>query len=127
MTLVGSKQQHLAASSFPVDHAPTPVSICLIIGRRLQHLKGLLLSHHDWTMVIDFHSWLYSLFVGQDACFKQKARQRKHDDIDPQLSNGLGLFVDQAKYSTFLNSAKDQNEVSHRSLTLIDFLIWEAD
>lgn len=64
----------------------------------------------------DVNSWLYTLFVGQDACFKQKARQRKHDDADPQLSNGLGLFVDQAHYSMFLSSAKDQNEVCNLSV-----------
>lgn len=69
------------------------------------------------------YSWLYTLFVGEDACFKQKARQRKHDDIDPQLSPGLGLFVEPVKYSTFLSSVKDQNEVRHSYIGTSPFLL----
>ncbi|KAE9385880.1 hypothetical protein BT96DRAFT_1006633 [Gymnopus androsaceus JB14] len=45
----------------------------------------------------------------------KKCGSRKHDDADPQLSNSLGLFVDQAKYSLFLASNKDQNEISRCS------------
>ncbi|KAE9393383.1 hypothetical protein BT96DRAFT_959082 [Gymnopus androsaceus JB14] len=79
----------------------------------------------NWREDSPSKSWLYSLFIGQDACFKQKACQWKHDDNDLQLSNGLGLFVDQAKYSTFLASSKDQNEVGKATMvsiacTLID-------
>ncbi|KIK52923.1 hypothetical protein GYMLUDRAFT_179682, partial [Collybiopsis luxurians FD-317 M1] len=58
-------------------------------------------------------SWLYTIFLAEDACFKQKACKRKHDDADPQLSPGLGVVVDPAKYFSLLNAnPSNQDEIS---------------
>lgn len=80
-------------------------------GKKLRHREGMSFKLLYCPSYLMLQSWLYSWFVGEDTCFKQKARQRKHDDADPQLSPGLGLFVDPVRYSTLLSSVKDQNEV----------------
>jgi hypothetical protein len=69
--------------------------------------------HLLWFSLILCFSWLYTIFLAEDACFKQKARERKHDDANPQLSPGLGVVVDPAKYFSLLNANPgNQDEVS---------------
>ncbi|KIK49961.1 hypothetical protein GYMLUDRAFT_78602 [Collybiopsis luxurians FD-317 M1] len=81
--------------------------------RNIKELKQFGRGHDPAGIAGMAARWLYTLFLAQDACFKQKARQQKHNDADPQLSPGLGVVVDPAKYSTYMSAHPGkQSEIS---------------
>ncbi|EEB95561.1 hypothetical protein MPER_05450, partial [Moniliophthora perniciosa FA553] len=57
--------------------------------------------------------WLYALIVSIDANFKQKARARPHDHLDPPLGPGMGCFVPNMPYMEEVAKQADQEEISH--------------
>ena len=48
------------------------------------------------------------LFLGVDACFKLKLKDRGFDD--PDLGTGLAYMVNEASYQTYLNANADRSE-----------------
>jgi KDZ transposase-like protein len=55
--------------------------------------------------------WLYSLFLAEDANFKQKARARSNIDKDPPLGPGWGTFVENEAYLQQISTAPNKTEV----------------
>ena len=52
--------------------------------------------------------WKNTLFVGVDACFKLKLKDRKFDD--PDLGTGLAYMVEDAPYQEHLKHGSDLTE-----------------
>lgn len=52
-----------------------------------------------------------SLFIAEDANFKQKAQLRSDTDKDPPLGPGWGTFVENQPYLRYVSQFADQDEV----------------
>ncbi|KAL0056622.1 hypothetical protein AAF712_016774, partial [Marasmius tenuissimus] len=57
--------------------------------------------------------FLYSLYLSQDANFKQKARARPNDHRDPALGDGWGAFIPNSIYLEELSKCTNTEEISH--------------
>ncbi|KAL0563734.1 hypothetical protein V5O48_018330 [Marasmius crinis-equi] len=67
----------------------------------------------SWQQAPTSDQFLYTLFLAEDANFKQKARARKNDSRDPTLSPGWGCFVPNGVYMTEIGKRTNQDEISH--------------
>lgn len=52
--------------------------------------------------------WKNTLYLGIDACFKLKLKDRGFDD--PDLGTGLAYMVNEDSYQTYLSANKGSNE-----------------
>ena len=59
-------------------------------------------------------SWKNTLFVGIDACFKTKLKDRGFND--PDLGTGLAYMVNENQYQTYLALNPDINEPASYTL-----------
>jgi hypothetical protein len=66
--------------------------------------KREVLTQHEFR-------WLYSLFLAEDANFKQKARARSNINKDPPLGPGWGTFVENEAYLSHISTAPNKTEV----------------
>ncbi|KAL0567068.1 hypothetical protein V5O48_014920 [Marasmius crinis-equi] len=67
----------------------------------------------NWQQAPAEDQFLYTLFLAEDANFKQKARARKNDSRDRNLSPGWGCFVPNDLYMTEVGKRTNQEEISH--------------
>jgi hypothetical protein len=63
--------------------------------------------------LIDNCSWLYSLILTIDANFRLKNKDRLKVTNSPALSDGLGHFVPEEPYQTYIKKYGFQEEVCH--------------
>ncbi|KAK1223408.1 hypothetical protein PQX77_013717 [Marasmius sp. AFHP31] len=66
-----------------------------------------------WEKAAADDRFLYTLFVAEDANFKQKARSRPNDHRDPPLGPGWGAFVPNDIYMDEVRKRTNQEEISH--------------
>lgn len=51
---------------------------------------------------VEWHRWLYGMFVAIDANFRLKRKAVSKDSIDPSLSRGWAYFVEENTYKEYL-------------------------
>lgn len=61
-------------------------------------------------LILEWHSWLYTLYLAMDANFRLKCRDRGIKN-DPELSPGAAYFVDNKRYLQIMETFGDQVEV----------------
>ncbi|KAK1221816.1 hypothetical protein PQX77_015369 [Marasmius sp. AFHP31] len=66
-----------------------------------------------WEKAAADDRFLYTLFLAEDANFKQKARSRPNDYRDPPLGPGWGAFVPNDVYMNEVRKRTNQEEISH--------------
>lgn len=69
----------------------------------------------DIRDILTFNRWRYSLFLAEDANFKQKARARSNTSKDPPLGPGWGTFVENEAYLRHISTAPNKTEVQFQS------------
>ena len=57
-------------------------------------------------MVINIHSWLYTLFLALDGNFRMSQKGVSSKERDPSLIEGHGYFVDEDKLAAHLEAHK---------------------
>ena len=67
--------------------------------------------NNEQCEVMTQNRWLYSLFLAEDANFKQKARARSDISKDPPLGPGWGTFVENEAYLHQISTAPNKTEV----------------
>lgn len=104
----------------PPQKAALPLNVLLALnldatflkdGRKLRkdigtNSNGLIFILFD--TVCCCYSWLYTLYLAMDACFKLKLKNRRLHD--PDLGTGWSYFVEDSKYQTFLNECADRKD-----------------
>jgi hypothetical protein len=60
-------------------------------------------------LVLTNYSWINTLLVSLDGCFKHKLKARAF--VDPDLSRARAYFMDDTKYDQFSRNARDVPEV----------------
>ncbi|EIN03348.1 hypothetical protein PUNSTDRAFT_78357 [Punctularia strigosozonata HHB-11173 SS5] len=63
----------------------------------------------DWQSAPEGERWKYSFFIGLDACFKLK--QKNRDIADPELGSGFMYFAKEDEYQDHLKNTVDVPEV----------------
>ncbi|KAF7288127.1 CxC2 domain-containing protein [Mycena chlorophos] len=75
----------------------------------------------DWENEPSASSCKYAMNLAFDACFRLKRRDISNEIRDPGLGTGLSYFVEQAPYRKYIETIKDQKEMSSCSkLAAID-------
>jgi hypothetical protein len=61
-----------------------------------------------YSLALIVASWKNTLFLGIDACFKLKLKDRGFND--PNLGTGLAYMANQSLYQTYLDANSDSVE-----------------
>lgn len=69
------------------------------------------LYHRLILVVTAQFRWLYTLFLAEDANFKQKAQLRSDTNKDPPLGPGWGTFVENMAYLEYVSQFAGRDEV----------------
>ncbi|THU83395.1 hypothetical protein K435DRAFT_555985, partial [Dendrothele bispora CBS 962.96] len=56
--------------------------------------------------------FIYMMFLAIDACFRLKRKQISSWNRDPSLQDGWAYFVENKPFLDWIESMKDQKEVS---------------
>jgi hypothetical protein len=60
-----------------------------------------------------YDRFLYAIFLGLDANFRNVRKNVSSDDVDPGLSAGWAFVVEEKKYKLYLADHKGVPEVCH--------------
>ena len=98
---------------------PTPVEICLPIGKKHQMKSSATLCPYCQPKLNPVRRWLYTLFLAVDANFRLKLKNRGIND--PDIGSGWAYFVENQQYTKHVSQNTNDVEVGRFPLNTSRF------